>query len=47
LLLRSVGHRVKTHRITPAPDNERGDIDIKDNVILSLGEDDRVPLEHS
>jgi hypothetical protein len=24
LLLRSVGHRVKTHRITPAADNERG-----------------------
>jgi hypothetical protein len=26
LLLRSVGHRVKTHRITPTTGNERGDI---------------------
>ena len=29
LLLRSVGHRVKPHKITPAPDNERGDIEIR------------------
>jgi hypothetical protein len=48
LLLRSVGHRVKTHRITPAtqPDNERGDIEIKDYVILPQrprGDDDRLP----
>ena len=43
LLLRSVGHRVKTHRITPAAGNERGDIEIKDYVILSHGEDDRLP----
>jgi hypothetical protein len=34
LLLRSVGHRVKTHRITPAAGNERGDIEIQDYVIL-------------
>ncbi len=32
LLLCSVGHRVKTHRITPAADNERGDIEIQDYV---------------
>jgi hypothetical protein len=43
LLLRSVGHRVKTHRITPAVVNERGDIEIQDYVILSRGEDDRLP----
>ena len=42
LLLRSVGHRVKTHRITPAADNERGDIEIKDYVISPRGEDDRL-----
>ncbi len=43
LLLRSVGHRLKTHRITPAADNERGDIEIQDYVFLSHGEDDRLP----
>jgi hypothetical protein len=44
LLLRSVGHRVKTHRITPATGNERGDIEIQDYVILPRGEDDRLPV---
>ena len=43
LLLRSVGHRVKTHNVTPAAGNERGDIEIKDYVILPRGEDDRLP----
>ncbi len=43
LLLRSVGHRVKTHRITPADDNERYDIKIQDYVFLPHGEDDRLP----
>ncbi len=43
LLLLSVGHRVKTHRITPATDNERGDIEIQDYVILPRREDDRLP----
>jgi hypothetical protein len=43
LLLRSVGHRVKTHRITPVADNERGDIEIQDYVILPRGEDDGLP----
>ncbi len=47
LLLRSVGHRVKTHRITTASDNERGDIEIQDYVILPHGEDDRLLLVHS
>jgi hypothetical protein len=43
LLLRSIVHRVKTHRITPTADNERGDIEIQDYVILPHGEDDRLP----
>ncbi len=43
LLLCSIGHRVKTHRITPAAGNERGDIEIKDYVFLPRGEDDRLP----
>jgi hypothetical protein len=43
LLLRSVGHRVKTHRITPVTVNERGDIEIQDYVFLPHGEDDRLP----
>ncbi len=43
LFLHSVGHSVKTHEITPAPDIERGDIEIKDYVILPNGEDDRLP----
>jgi hypothetical protein len=43
LLLRSVGHRVQTHRITPVADNERGEIEIKDYVILPRREDDGLP----
>jgi hypothetical protein len=43
LLLHSVGHRLKTHRITPAADNEWGDIEIKDYVNFPHGEDDRLP----
>jgi hypothetical protein len=43
LLLHLVGHRVKTHNVTPAVGNERGDIEIKDYVILPHGEDDRIP----
>jgi hypothetical protein len=43
LLLCSVGHRVKTHKITPAAVNERGDIEIQDYVFLPHGEDDRIP----
>ncbi len=42
LFLHSVGQRVKPHRITPAPGNERGDIEIQDYVILPPGEDDRI-----
>jgi hypothetical protein len=43
LFLHSVGHRVKTHRITPFSVNERGDVEIKDYVLLPHGEDDRIP----
>jgi hypothetical protein len=43
LLLRSIGHRVKTHRISPPAGNERGDITIKDYFILPHREDDRIP----
>jgi hypothetical protein len=47
-LFRSVGQRVETlttcvHKITPAPGNEQGDIEIKDYVILPCGEDNRLP----
>ena len=38
-----VGHRVKTHKVTPATGNERGDIEIKDYVTLPPGEDNRIP----
>jgi hypothetical protein len=43
LLLRSIGHRVKTDRISPATGMKRGDIAIKDYVILPHREDDRIP----
>ncbi len=43
MFLRSIGHRVKPHRITPVVGNERGDIEIKDYVILPNGEDDSLP----
>ena len=32
--LGSVGHRVKIHKITPATGKERGDLEIKDYVVL-------------
>ena len=42
-LLRSVGHRVKTHKITPAVGNERGDIEIGKYIVLPRGQDNRLP----
>ena len=33
-LLGSVGHRVKIHNITPVTDKKRGDLEIKDYVVL-------------
>ncbi len=41
----SVGHRVKIHKITPATGKERGDLEIKDYVVLQkpLEQADRLP----
>ncbi len=33
-ILGSVGHRVKIHKITPVMGKERGDLEIKDYVVL-------------
>ncbi len=33
-ILGSVGHKVKIHKITPATGRERGDLEIKDYVVL-------------
>ena len=33
VILGSVGHKVKIHKITPATGKERGDIEIKDYVV--------------
>ena len=38
-LLGSVGHRVKIHKITPASGKERGDIEVKDYVVLQKPRD--------
>ena len=44
-MLRSVGHRVVIHKVAPAVGNERGDVEIKDYVVLPRGEasDNRLP----
>ena len=44
-LFGSVGHRVKIHKITSATDKKRGDIEIKDYVILQKPQtqDNRLP----
>jgi hypothetical protein len=41
----SVGHRVKINKITPATGKERGDLEIKDYVVLQRPQeqDDRLP----
>ncbi len=43
--LGSVGHRVQIHKITPATGKERGDIEIKDYVVLQKPQtqDNRLP----
>ena len=33
-ILGSVGHKVKIHKVTPATGKERGDLEIKDYVVL-------------
>ena len=43
LMLRSVGRRVKIHKVAPAVGNERGDAEIKDYVVLPRGEDNPLP----
>ena len=44
-ILGSVGHRVKIHKIKPATGKERGDLEIKDYVVLQKPQDqaDRLP----
>ena len=44
-ILGSVGHRVKIHKITPAQGKERGDMEIRDYVVLQKPQDgtDRLP----
>ncbi len=44
-ILGSVGHRVKIHKITPATGKKRGDLEIKDYVILQKPQEqaDRLP----
>ena len=46
-LLGSVGHRVKIHNITPATGKERGDIEIKDYVVMEKPQADRLPPPHT
>ena len=38
-ILGSVGHRVKIHNITPTTDKERGDVEIRDYVVLEKPRD--------
>ena len=47
LLFRSVGHREKTHKVTPATGVEHGDIEMKDYVILTHGEDNNSLPPHT
>ena len=48
-LLGSVGHRVKIHKITSVTDKERGDMEIKDYVVLQKPQtqDNRLPPPHT
>jgi hypothetical protein len=44
-ILGSVGHKVKIHKITPSTGRERGDLEIKDYVVLQKPQEqaDRLP----
>ena len=44
-ILGSVGHKVKIHKITPTTGKERGDLEIKDYVVLQKPQEqtDRLP----
>ncbi len=44
VLLDSVGHRVKIHKITPSTGKERGDIEIRDYVVLQKPQGNRLPV---
>ena len=48
-LLGSVGHRVKIHNITPVTDKERGDLEIKDYVVMQKPQTqaNRLPPPHT
>ncbi len=48
-LLGSVGHRVKIHKITPATGKERGDLEVKDYVVLQKpqAQDNHLPPPHT
>ena len=48
-LLGSVGHRVKIHNITPTTGKERGDLEIKDYVVLQKPQTqtNRLPPPHT
>ena len=48
-LLGSVGHRVKIHNITPVTGKERGDLEIKDYVVLQKpqSQDKCLPPPHT
>ncbi len=48
-LLGSVGHRVKIHSITPVTGKERGDLEIKDYVVMQKPQpqDNRLSSSHS
>ena len=49
MLLGSVGDKVKIHKITPATGKERGDIEVKDYVVLQKPrvQDNRLPAPHT
>ena len=48
-LLGSVGHRVKIHKITPVTGKERGDLEVKDYVVLQKpqAQDNHLPPPHT
>ena len=48
-LLGSVGHRVKIHKITPVTVKERGDLEVKEYVVLQKPQahDNRDPPPHT
>ena len=43
MMLHMVGHKIKIHEVTPDVGIECGDVEIKDYVVLTHGEDNRLP----